>query len=230
MRRKLLLGVTLVALIVAGIATYSWAAASADVTINACVNDEGGLRLVASTAACRKNERAVSWNTVGPQGPIGATGATGPTGPAGHDGAPGATPPDPNAVAGTFDATAAKQGEIGPLDVTGISHEISSPRDPASGLPTGKRLHQPVTITKQLDKATPLLLNALVSNEDLKTVTIGLDENGTQVATITLTNATISDYVEHGLTESWSFTYEKIEWTWLDGGITASDNWEVPTA
>jgi type VI secretion system secreted protein Hcp len=29
--------------------------------------------------------------------------------------------------------------------------------------------------------------------------------------------------------EEWSFTYQKIEWTWLDGGITASDDWEAAT-
>ena len=33
----------------------------------------------------------------------------------------------------------------------------ASPRDPASGLPTGKRMHKPFVITKELDKATPLL-------------------------------------------------------------------------
>jgi type VI secretion system secreted protein Hcp len=27
------------------------------------------------------------------------------------------------------------------------SHEIVSPRDPASGLPTGKRMHKPFTTT-----------------------------------------------------------------------------------
>ena len=26
-----------------------------------------------------------------------------------------------------------------------------------------------------------------------------------------------------------TFTYQKIEWTWTDGGITASDDWETPT-
>jgi type VI protein secretion system component Hcp len=31
-------------------------------------------------------------------------------------------------------------------------------RDPASGLPTGKRQHKPLFITKQIDKATPLLI------------------------------------------------------------------------
>jgi type VI secretion system secreted protein Hcp len=24
------------------------------------------------------------------------------------------------------------------------------------------------------------------------------------------------------------FTYKKIEWTWMDGGINAGDDWEAP--
>jgi len=31
--------------------------------------------------------------------------------------------------------------------VTPATHEIVSPRDPASGLPTGKRMHKPFTFT-----------------------------------------------------------------------------------
>jgi len=40
-----------------------------------------------------------------------------------------------------------------------------------------------------------------------------------------------STYLASGATAPWSFTYQKIEWTWLgDGGITAQDDWEVPTS
>ncbi len=39
---------------------------------------------------------------------------------------------------------------------------VISPRDPASGLPTGKRMHKPFVITKELDKATPLLMGITV--------------------------------------------------------------------
>lgn len=34
---------------------------------------------------------------------------------------------------------------------------VVSPRDAASGLPTGKRQHKPMVITKELDKSSPLL-------------------------------------------------------------------------
>lgn len=36
-----------------------------------------------------------------------------------------------------------------------FDQEIVSPRDAASGLPTGKRMHKPFTITKELDQSFP---------------------------------------------------------------------------
>jgi hypothetical protein len=39
--------------------------------------------------------------------------------------------------------------------------EVVSPRDAASGLPTGKRQHKPMTITKELDKSTPKLAESV---------------------------------------------------------------------
>lgn len=41
----------------------------------------------------------------------------------------------------------------------GRTRWISQPRDAASGLATGKRQHKPVTVTKPVDKATPLLID-----------------------------------------------------------------------
>lgn len=60
-------------------------------------------------------------------------------------------------------------------------------------------------ITKELDKATPLLLNSL-------------------------TNASIASRVEHGMQEQIGFAYQKITWTWIDGGVSAEDDWEAPVA
>jgi hypothetical protein len=39
-----------------------------------------------------------------------------------------------------------EDGGSTPTPVT-TQHEITSPRDPASGLPTGKRMHKPVSFT-----------------------------------------------------------------------------------
>jgi hypothetical protein len=38
-----------------------------------------------------------------------------------------------------------------------FEQEIVSPRDAASGLATGKRMHKPFVITKELDKSSPML-------------------------------------------------------------------------
>jgi type VI secretion system secreted protein Hcp len=180
------------------------------------------MRLVAVAGACRDNETPLSWNTVGPAGAQGAQGVQGASGQPGPAGPQGEPPPDPDAVAATVMATGAKQGPFSntPINVTAVSHEIVSPRDPASGLPTGKRQHA----------STPLFLNALVNNETLTSVLIGLLRNGSQAATIKLTNASVSNYVQHGGYVTISFTYQKIEWTWVDGGITASDDWEAPNS
>ncbi len=150
---------------------------------------------------------------------------------------------------GHITGSVTQKGKEGQIAVFAVNHEIISPRDPASGLPTGKRMHKPLVITKELDKSTPLLYNVLCTNENLPEVILrfwapsmsaatGL---GTEVQnfTIKLTNASIASIVldmeNNKLTEQMklpvlqqiSFTYQKIEWTWTDGGITASDDWEA---
>jgi type VI secretion system secreted protein Hcp len=237
MKRRIAIGAAFVAVLAAAATTYALAASGAGTTqtINACVSGNGEIRLVSAAANCRHNESPISWNTVGPAGPQGAQGIAGrdgQTGPQGPAGASGVNPPDPDNVAATVMATGAKQGVFSqtPIPVSAVSHEVISPRDPASGLPTGKRQHKPITITAEWGATTPLFLNALVNNETLTSVLIGLLRNGNQVATIKLTNASVSDYVQHGGSVSLSFTYQKIEWTWVDGGITASDDWEAPVS
>ena len=47
------------------------------------------------------------------------------------------------------------KASTGKTPITTAASEIVSPRDAASGLPTGKRMHKPVVFTKELDKSTP---------------------------------------------------------------------------
>jgi type VI secretion system secreted protein Hcp len=128
--------------------------------------------------------------------------------------------------------------------VLGCNHEIISPRDIASGLPTGQRQHKPLTITKALDCSSPLLMNVLATNENIKTLLLQFwqtDRVGKEVPlySIRLDNASISavrfempfdstpeskQYPEH---EVISFCYGKISWTWEQGGISAQDDWQM---
>jgi type VI secretion system secreted protein Hcp len=156
--------------------------------------------------------------------------------------------------------TGQKQGEIkgsviqtgrkDKIQVIAVSHEIVSPRDPASGLPTGKRMHKALVITKELDKSSPLLYNALTNNENIKDWTLEFwtpqikASTGTgqevQHYTIKLVNANIAsitfrmpnnkhpDLMKFAEYEEVAFTYQKIIWTWNDGGVQAEDDWNTP--
>jgi type VI protein secretion system component Hcp len=74
-------------------------------------------------------------------------------------------------------------------EVISISHGTLTPRDPNSGLASGKRQHQPVTITKEVDATSPKLLQALWSNEALD-ITVGVSGNPSPPG-ITLKDGTI---------------------------------------
>lgn len=75
--------------------------------------------------------------------------------------------------------------------IISFEQEIVSPRDAASGLPTGKRMHKPFVITKELDKSSPLLAKAAsggmgsgkVSMSDLS-VMITIDGRSTKLPVV----------------------------------------------
>jgi type VI secretion system secreted protein Hcp len=142
-----------------------------------------------------------------------------------------------------------QKGREDSIGVIAVSHSIVSPRDPQSGLPTGQRMHKPFVFTKELDKATPLLYNILCTNENITEATFkfwtpqlkATAGAGSEVQhyTVKLTNANIASIdfrmanirdttlVRYAEYEEVSLTYQKIEWTWNDGGITAGDDWEA---
>ena len=53
-----------------------------------------------------------------------------------------------------------------------VSHVITVPTDPQSGQPSGQRVHKPFSFTCSLNKAVPLLYNALTKGERLTTVEV----------------------------------------------------------
>lgn len=133
-----------------------------------------------------------------------------------------------------------KKGREGRIELASLSHEIVSPRDPASGLPTGKRQHKPFVITKELDKSSPLLNSMLAHNERIKTWELEVylpNPKGVEALayTIKLTNASIGSIrvftdADGNVKEEITFTYQKIEWIWKEGAITADDDWETSVA
>lgn len=151
---------------------------------------------------------------------------------------------------GQINGSVTQKGHENGILIHSFSHEIDSPRDPASGLPTGKRMHKPVFFLKEVDKSSPLLWNALTTNENLTScqiqfwapavaagAAIGVEK---LIYTVTLTNANIASMLQSmpsnvdpstvklSLLEEITLSYQKIQWTWADGGVTASDDWEAP--
>jgi len=142
---------------------------------------------------------------------------------------------------GEIKGSVTQKGKEGLIGVIAVSHSIVSPRDAQSGLPTGKRQHKPFVFTKEIDKSTPILYQVLVNNENLTDVEFtvygpppsGKAGQSVVLYTVKLTNANIAsiDVITPptGLpTTQITMTYQKIEWTWVDGGITAMDDWEAP--
>jgi len=150
---------------------------------------------------------------------------------------------------GEIKGSVTQKGREGKIMVIAASHQLLMPRDEATGMPSGRRMHKPFVITKELDKSSPLLYNMLVTNEnitdwELQFWTPNLrSSTGTgaekQHYTVKLVNARIVDisfrmlnnknpeltrYAEY---EEIAFDYEKITWLWVDGGIMAQDDWQL---
>ena len=134
---------------------------------------------------------------------------------------------------GDIKGSVTTKGHEDSIEVYSYTHSIVVPRDPATGQATGKRQHKPLTITKPLDKSTPLLYHALTTSETLREWKLDffrIQNTGTLELffTIELSNALITDITSrgsiYGSTESISFVYQKITWIWADGGITAEDD------
>ena len=143
---------------------------------------------------------------------------------------------------GVIKGSVLQKGREDSILVIAFNHEVLSPRDLVSGQPTGQRQHKFLTITKEIDRATPLLLNAFVTNELLKKWELRfwrpmpsvIDK---QFFTIQLLNASITDIkmemlnnaypenLNHKECEHISFSYQKISWTYEEGALTAADDW-----
>lgn len=148
---------------------------------------------------------------------------------------------------GYIEGSVTRAGREDSIKVIGFNHEIVSPRDAASGLPTGKKQHGPLTITKEVDKSSPRLMNLLVNNENITEWRLdfwrpGRDGSEFQFFTVELVNASVSgiememlnnkypENMQHNEREHISFCYQKILWTYQDGGITAEDDWVTPAS
>ncbi len=151
-------------------------------------------------------------------------------------------------TAGTFTEESVgnvyQEGHEDQILVEAFNHNVTLPRDPQSGQPSGQRVHGPIVITKVFDKASPLLYAALTSGERMNKCKIDwyrTSATGTQehYFSIELEDAIIVDiqanmpncqdpskaHFTH--LETVSFTYRKIIWTHEVSGTSGHDDWRV---
>ena len=127
------------------------------------------------------------------------------------------------------------------IQVIGFGHNLTIPIDPGTGQPGGKRAHAPLTVIKYSDGATPLLYQALVTNEMLNLVILKFFQlqgggGGTlqHYFTIQLDNANLVDIrsslgsgAAPSIIESLSFVYQRITWTNELTGAATTDSWSA---
>ena len=152
---------------------------------------------------------------------------------------------------GNLTIIGSEQGEIegscdmddrdGTILVQAWNHVVEIPTD-SRGLTTGRRVHRPMVLTKEIDKSTPMLYQALCTGEKLTEVKLDwyrLDGAGDEELyfSILMENALISkinpwipnvlDKNNAGFRhmEDINIIYEKIVWTWEPDGIEYEDAW-----
>ncbi len=139
---------------------------------------------------------------------------------------------------GDIKGGATKKGREGSIPLISVAYEVERPLDPASVLPTGKRVHKPITVVKVIDQASPKLLQALVTNEVLTSARIEFWRPVPEVVSpyfiIVLTNALLAGIALAPSGEDVSneyeqvqFTFQKISWTYPETGDSAEDDWSA---
>ncbi len=137
-----------------------------------------------------------------------------------------------------------QEGHEDEFIVQAFNHEVILPRDPQSGQPTGQRVHKPLTVTKVVDKSSPLLYQALTSGERLTKCEIGWYRTSSTGSQEKYFTTILQDAIIVGIRaympncqdpslsqfthlEEISFTYRMIEWTHEVAGTSGGDDWRV---
>ncbi|WP_368543486.1 Hcp family type VI secretion system effector [Enterobacter soli] len=137
------------------------------------------------------------------------------------------------------------QGHENEMLVQEFSHNVTVPTDPQSGQPSGQRAHKPFIFTVALNKAVPLMYNALASGEMLPTTELhwyrtSIEGKQEHFFTTRLTDSTIvnidctmphcQDDTKREFTQlvKVSLAYRKIEWEHVSAGTSGADDWRAP--
>ena len=133
-------------------------------------------------------------------------------------------------VIGTMDVTPAKTPHLSG-NILGFSMSASTPINMATGTASGKRQHNPISITRAADANTASFVTMASTNETIKKLSIKIGQ-----LTYTMTNAVVVnqaivagtfDPASGGAAiEELQFTYQKLEIDYV-GKAVATDDWNL---
>jgi type VI secretion system secreted protein Hcp len=146
---------------------------------------------------------------------------------------------------GKIEGSCDMRGREGSIYIYSLQHNINIPHHTGgvggeASLAIGKRVHNPLVVEKQTDKASPKLYMALTTGEHFSDVTIkwyrinkqGKEEHyfttKLEEAIIIDMSPAFSSVGDGAHLETMSFAYKKIIWTWVVDGIEATDAWTEP--
>lgn len=129
----------------------------------------------------------------------------------------------------------------GSIVILAFDHVVELPTDDR-GIASGRRVHRPMVITKEIDKSTPMLYQALCTGELLTEMTIDwyrIDGTGDEEmyysmkmfnGLITKIHPWVPNVLEANNAqmkhmEDVHISYEKVIWTWEPDGIEFEDGW-----
>ena len=145
-----------------------------------------------------------------------------------------------------YPGSSEKEDRTDTIDIFEIEHHLHQPVEPTTGQASGVRVHSPLRLVAQIDKATPGLHKALCTGQNLKEVVLDFwridpaTRSEKKYYIITLRQARIVDaspYMPMSFlpqNESYrhmvqySFVYEEIEWRWEPDGMSEMDKWRSP--
>lgn len=140
-----------------------------------------------------------------------------------------------NGTAVKGESTQSSLGRADSIECTTFKQSVITAREAGSGLATGRRQYQPLVCKKRIDKASPLLMKALSENQvadgEFKFYRPNPTGDGTteQFYTIKFTGGRVMSYnLETGVggeEEVVEFSFQKISWTYTNGGVTHEDSW-----
>ncbi len=138
-----------------------------------------------------------------------------------------------------------QKGREGSIMVIAAGHDVADLLSTGAGTPVGKLVHKPFSITKEVDRASPLLYTALTSAEIITqwrldfymTNAAGVEKNYYRVELVnaritdikfTMANNQMAGPDKLNPYEEMAFVYQKITWSILDPTtLISTADWPV---